>query len=140
MQVIQYAQDPPKKTNKFLKSVKSSGDEFVLVKDINDAPCIRASKSKVTSKYDLAQSNVIIVVKEIECWYLCGLDSQCCTKLRMQKRLANIDNMTKEDFDRLIPNDMTRIEFMRQILEKYDVATGRQKNKSFRYFLKKWVD
>jgi hypothetical protein len=58
----------------------------------------------------------------------------------MQKRFANTDNMTKEDFDKLIPDGMTRIEFMRQILEKYDVATGRQKNRSFRYFLKKWVD
>lgn len=139
IQVIQYAEDPPKKTNKFLRSVRSSGDEYIFVKDINNAPCITASKAKVTSKYRVDQNNIIIVVKEIECWYLCGLDNQCCEKLRI-RRFSSTDNMTKEVFKILVPNGITRIEFMQQILERYNIETGKQKNQSFRYFLRKWVE
>ena len=137
---IQYAEDQPKETNKFLKSISSSGDEVIFVKDIHDAPCVTASKMKVTSKYKVNKNDIAIVVKEIECWYLCGLDSHCCRKLGIDRRLGNTDDMTKEDFDSLGPSEVSHIEFMQQILEKYDIDTGRHRNQSLRYFLRKWVD
>ena len=35
---------------------------------------------------------------------------------------------------------MSRIEFMRKILENYDIDIGKEKNNSFGYFLNKWVN
>ena len=140
IRVIPYAQDPPKETNKFLRTISSSEDEYIFVKDINDAPCITASKAKTAGKYKVNQDNVVIVVKEIECWYLCGLDNDSCRRLRMERHTGNTDNMTKEDFDNFIPEDISRIEFMQQILERFDIEIGKQRNRSFHYFLRKWVE
>ncbi len=140
IRVIQYAQDPPKETNKFLKTISSSEDEYIFVKDINDAPCITASKAKAAAKYRVDQDNVLIIVKEIECWYLCGLNNESCRRLGIDKQIGKTDNINKEDFDNLIPEDISRIEFMQQILERFSVEIGKQRNRSFRYFLRKWVE
>ena len=140
IQVIPYAEEPPKKTKKFIRTVQSTGDDYIFVKDINDAPCVTARKTKVVRRYQVNQDNLIIVVKEIECWYLCGLDNQCCRRLGINRPLGNTNNITKEDFDAIVPNGVSHIEFMQQILEKYDIETGKRKNRSFRYFLRKWAE
>lgn len=140
IQVILYAQDPPKVTKKFIRSIRSAGDEYIFAKDLDEAPCITASKTKAINKFQVDDDNIIIIVKEIECWYLCGLNDICCKKVGIDQRLGNTDNMTKEDFERLIPEGMSCIEFMQQILERYDIEVGRQKNRSFRYFLENWIN
>jgi hypothetical protein len=140
MQVIQYAEDPPKLTRKFIRSVQSARDEYVFVRDLDDAPCITQRKKKVVSRYKVDSNNIIVVVKEIECWYLCGLDDECCKKLEIERHIGPTDNMTREDFDALVPEGVSRVEFMQQILEKHKIEIGRQKNRSFRYFLEKWVE
>ena len=140
IQVILYAEDPPKVTRRFVRSIRSAGDDYIFAKDIDEAPCVTESKRKAINKFQVDENNIIIVIKEIECWYLCGLGNQSCEKLRIDRLSANTDSMTKEDFDELIPKDMSRIEFMQQILERYDIPVGRSKNRSFRYFLEKWVD
>jgi len=135
-----YAEEPPKITKKYIKAIISMGDAYIFFHDINDSPCVTACKEKVRTKYQVEENSIMIIVKEIECWYLCGLDSDCCKKLKIDRNIGNTNSMTKEDFDDLIPEGISRIEFMQQILEKHKCELGRQKNESFRYFLRKWID
>ena len=80
------------------------------------------------------------MVKEIESWYLAGLDEKALKKLGIHKRIRTTDNVTKEEFNQLIPKNMPRIEFMRKILESYNVEIAKERNRSFGYFLNKWIN
>ncbi|MHC4361138.1 MAG: hypothetical protein ACYSTN_10185, partial [Planctomycetota bacterium] len=82
-------------------------------------------------------NNVIVIVKEIESWYLAGLDSKNCKKLGI-KVFRKTDNITKEQFDKLRPRKFnSRIDFMIEILKRFSMETAKRKNKSFDYFIAK---
>ena len=139
VKTVQYARDSPKTTKRFLRSIRAMGDEYILVKDINDAPCITVSKKKAVNKYQADSGNIIVIVKEIESWYMCGLDDKCCKKLGIEGKIGDANLARKEHFDKMVPRGISRIEFMQQILEKYNIEIGEQKNKSLHYFARKWL-
>jgi hypothetical protein len=140
IETILYAEDSPKSTRKFIKSIESAGDEYIFVRDLDNAPCITERKKIVASVYRADIEGIVVVVKEIECWYLCGLDDQSCRKLGIRRQIAATDDMTKEDFDTLIPKGISHVEFMQQILEMHNTETGKQKNRSFKYFMENWIE
>jgi hypothetical protein len=79
-----------------------------------------------------------VVIKEIESWYLAGLDDRSSKRLGT-RYLNTTDNVTKEQFNDLIPKKFdSRIDFMQEILKCFHTETGKQKNTSFRYFLEKY--
>lgn len=51
------------------------------------------------------------------------------------KYFCNTENVTKEKFNMLIPQNVNRINFMIDILKKYDVDEAAFRNKSFNYFI-----
>ena len=84
------------------------------------------------------KNNLIIVVKEIEGWYLAGLDDESCEELGLRP-FRSTDDITKEHFNNLIPNKFdSRIDFMIEILKRFSFETAKQKNKSFSYFMLKF--
>ena len=72
--------------------------------------------------------------------YLAGLDENASKKVGIRKTIKTTDNITKEHFNQLIPKKMPRPEFMRKILENYDIGAAEGRNRSFGYFLNKWID
>lgn len=133
----QYAQKQTKKVNAFLRSIKSMDSDYFFWGDINRLPCVTAKKNSITRKYGVRVdiNNVIIVVKEIESWYLAGLDDKARKELGIST-FHNTDNITKEKFTELMPRKFdSRIDFMVEILKKFSVNTAKQKNKSFGYFI-----
>ncbi len=136
-----YSQQKQEKIGNFVKSINAMNADYIFARDLNSAPCITFKKGQITKKFNrLAEENIIIVAKEIESWYLGGLDEKTSKKLSIRKKIRFTDNITKEDFNRLIPKSMPRIEFMRKILDNYDIDIGKEKNNSFEYFLNKWVN
>ena len=139
-----YSQKPRKheKTVNFINSINSMKADYIYVRDLNDAPCITAKKEKITRELDhiVIEDKILVVVKEIESWYLAGLDEKALKKLGIRKRIRTTDNVTKEEFNQLIPKNMPRIEFMRKILESYNVEIAKERNGSFGYFLNKWIN
>ena len=111
--------------------------DYICIGDIDDVPCITAKKEKITDDFGkkITADKIAIVIKEIEGWYLAGLDEKASKKLRIHKNIKTTDNVTKEHFNQLIPKKMPRSVFMRKILENYDVRVAEGKNKSFGYFL-----
>lgn len=136
--VWKYAQEKNKKVSSFLRSIKGMNANYIYISDINLAPCVTAKKQDVQTKFkDIDRDRIIVVIKEIESWYLAGLDDTCCRKLGIPP-YGTTNSTTKEQFDDLIPKKFdSRIDFMQEILKCFDMETGKQKNASFKYFLEK---
>lgn len=133
----QYAQEPERRIKNFLKSIKAMNSDYFFLADINHLPCVTAKKNIVKRKYGatIDSDNIITVVKEIESWYLAGLDEKASKELGIST-LSNTDNTIKEDFNNLIPKKFdSRIDFMAEILKRFSIATAKRKNKSFKYFM-----
>jgi len=133
-----HAQEKNKRVSSFLRSIKEMNADYIYASDINRAPCVTARKQGIQSKLkDIDQDGIIVVIKEIESWYLSGLDDTSFRKLGIPP-CGTTDNVTKEQFDNLIPKKFdSKIDFMQEILKCFQIDTGKQKNTSFRYFLKK---
>jgi len=138
--IWKYAQQLHKKTCGFLRSISSmQSSDYFFLQDINQSPCITAKKEKVKDEYGeiINLTKVVIVIKEIESWYLAGLNDVACRELRI-KILNNTNAITKEDFNRIKPQKYdSRIDFMQEILKRFSIETAKEKNTSFDYFMSK---
>jgi len=134
-----YSPQPPKKTRNFLISIEAMSSEYFFLSDINNSPCITEKKEGIVTRYwdKIDIGNVIVVIREIESWYLAGLDDKSCKELGI-KSVKKTDKVTKERFDSLIPRKFdSRIDFMVEILKRFSVEIAKQKNSSFDYFMTK---
>jgi len=138
----QYADKNKKTRVRFIKSINLMKADYIYVGDIDDVPCITAKKEKLTDDFGkkITADRIAIVIKEIESWYLAGLDEKASKKLGIRKKIKTTDNIIKEHFDQLIPKKMPRSVFMRKILENYDVEIAKGSNRSFRYLMNKWIN
>jgi len=137
--VIKHAAMKKKKVDNLIKSIKAMNADYMYFKDIDNFPCVTSKKEEIQQKHKhIDPDKIIIVIREIEAWYLAGLTNKACTKLKISNFMTT-DNITKEKFNSLIPKKFTsRINFMLEILKIFSIKTAKSKNKSFKYFLKKY--
>ena len=139
----EYRQQKEDYVIKFLKSIKSMGADYIYVRDINSSPCVTAKKGDIKDKLKTIDENkVIVVIKEIESWYLAGLSEENVKKFKInQSKIKDTDSITKEQFNKLIPEKFkdSRINFMIELLEHFSIETGKQRNMSFKYFSDKYI-
>jgi len=134
-----YAALKKEKIDNFLKSIKAMGADYIYVTDINNSPCVTAKKREIQNKLkNIEGERIMVVIKEIESWYLAGLDNIASRKLGI--RTYNVtDDITKEQFNSLIPKRYdSRIDFMLEILKIFSIEIAKQKNRSFRYCIEKY--
>ena len=136
----EYAQEPPEKTIDFLRAMKSMKADCLFLADIDDSPCVTAKKDGLLERFRhaLEPADAIVVAKEIESWYVAGVDDQACRELGIAS-LSRTDNLTKEQFRRMMPtrfNDSV-VDFMREILQGFRIELARGKNRSFCYLMDK---
>jgi hypothetical protein len=75
---------------------------------------------------------------EIESWYYAGLPDESLQKLGLPL-LSSTDQLTKEDFNALIPPSFdSRIDFMFEILKSFSFGTAARHNLSFRFFFERY--
>ena len=73
VQSWKFAQERRKKVNAFLKSIKAMGAEYLLLADINAHPCFPKKRTALQEAFpELEGGKTVIVVREIESWYLAG--------------------------------------------------------------------
>jgi len=135
----EYSKEPLQRKKKILKSIAAIGDDYLFFSDINNSPCVSKKMDVLKSNFKktVNSNNIVVVIKEIESWYLAGLDNKKSKELSI-KPLRNTNDITKEEFNRLIPKKFdSRIDFMVEILKRFSVETARRKNKSFNYLLTK---
>ena len=135
-----YAQQNTKKIDSLLTSVKAMGGECIFMADINTAPCVTAKKERIRAQLrNVTEDRIVVVIKEIESWYVAGIDARNSQKLGI-RFWQTTDEVTKEHFDNSIPKKFdSRIDFMVEILKCFSIETAKRKNRSFSYFLQKYL-
>ena len=134
-----YASESSEYITNFIRSVNAMPADYIFVADINLSPCITHKKQRLQETYNnLDENRIQVVIQEIESWYLAGLDDESAEKLGL-RTFANTDNLTKEQFNPLMPKRFdSRIDFMSEILKYFSIDTAQQKNRSFSYFIGKY--
>lgn len=134
-----YAQTSSKKTKSFIANLPNIGADYIIVADMDECPCITVRKQKTREKLPLVEADhVIVVTKEIESWYLAGLDTAECQALGLPQ-MSSTEAVFKEDFDSLMPDRFdSRIDFMVEVLKRFSPEVAKSKNASFKYLLEKY--
>jgi len=140
--IIKYAQKRIEYINSYIRSILSMNADYIFIADIDNSPCKTAKKEELRRRFrNLEQNKIIIVVKEIESWYLAGLDEKACGELRI-RCFDNTDSITKEDFRHIYSNSIhsgrSIIDFYLDIIKNYDIDIAKRKNRTFRYFCNKF--
>ncbi len=142
VEYITYVQLKTSKIRKYVGAFQKGGREFGFVGNLNSFPCVTAKKQRVADQYGITgPSNIAVVVREIEAWYVAGLRLETLRDLTNDKKLKPpeaVTDVTKEWLKSVIPPEMPRIAFMAKILDKFNLAVARQRSESLRYFLKKY--
>ena len=106
---------------------------YVLLADVDAQECFPAKRQALLEAFtELEGARVLIVVSEIESWYLAGVPKD--NKLGVQVP-RDTSGVTKEHFDALRPKDWdSRIDYMIELLKLFDIEIAAQRNSSFQYF------
>ena len=139
--ITKYKQEKKEKVENLIKSIKARGFNYIYVSDINDSPCVRHKKQKIKEEIkNIDEGRIVIVIKEIESWYLAGLEDNEAKRFGISKKISMTDNLTKEDFNKLMLNKFkkSRIDFQSEVLKVFSIETAKKKNKSFKYFIEKF--
>ncbi len=141
VKIWKYARERRQKTLKFIRVLQRTGKDFLYVRDIDSAPSIKAKKEEIQSSFDhtIPDRSLIVVVMEIESWYLAGLPPPYLNSFGIILHHQATDTITKEQFNRLIPRHMARAQFMNELLRHYDLDWAVRRNASFGYFLSHWL-
>ena len=129
----------------FMHSIEAMNREgyrfdYILQCDTDYAPCFTVARQRVVSHYPCCEQTRIIVPKtEIESWYLAGLTRSSCVLLGIP-HVGVTDGLAKEDFNCLIPKRFeSRIDFMAEVLRRYDTQEAKLNNSSFSYFVTRFL-
>lgn len=140
IETICYRELKKEKLESFLKSIKAMGADYIYVTDIDQVPCVTAKKDGTQHRLrNIDKEKIIVVIKEIESWYLAGLGNAQAEKFKISA-FTETDDITKEQFKNLIPKTFnSRIDFLLEILKSFSIEAAKQKNKSFKYLVEKYV-
>ncbi len=140
IKIIKYAKEKKEHINNYIKSIKSmSNCDYVLICDI-DLKSLNEKKNEILLQFPACEIEKIIVsIAEIESWYLAGLDEEFAKSIKV-KYIYYTDDITKERFEALIPKKISKINFMIEILKRYNMDEAILRNKSLKFFVNYFVD
>lgn len=140
VQIWQHAQKSTETVIRFLRSLEAMGADYVYVADIDNFECVTGKKGWIINQLEeLDSDKILVVIKEIEAWYLAGIDEENSGK--GIENLSDTNEIFKEDFNELIPENFdSRIDFMQEIIKSFSVETGKAKNDSLSYFFSKYIE
>jgi hypothetical protein len=139
VEIFPYASIKREKVNNFLKSVRIMKNDYIFVADIDRERSVKNKKQILYYHFsNIERGSIVVVIKEIESWYYAGLTNESARSLDVPV-LAVTDDLTKEDFNNLIPRKFdSRIDFMFEILKYFSADAARLKNHSFGYFIQRY--
>lgn len=136
MYAWEYSSKPKEKIKNFVNTIRSRGLPLIFLAD-NDENQDGAKIDKILTKYPFLKSeDIFVVVKEIESWYIAGVNEDFEFLLK-QSLPRETDDICKERF-RSFFKDVPRSELMISILENYNLELARSKNSSLHHFLESY--
>lgn len=134
----EYANASIERRINYLRSIQAIGNvDYLFVSDLDTSPCVTQRKGHLINSYKgiIDAGRTIIVMREIESWYLAGVDDGLCRKLGVRV-LRHTDAVTKEQFASLVPRRFDSVvEFMTEVLRSFRIETAKRKNRSFGYLM-----
>lgn len=128
---------------KYINIMLSIGWDILCFADINSSRCVRTRKSKLIREDTgvVPKNRIVVIRKEIESWYLAGLDEHCCRKLGIVN-LGMTDTINKDKCHQLIAKSKYRPReaCMQEILKNFNMISGKEKNKTFSHFCQKHLN
>ncbi|NLX50084.1 MAG: DUF4276 family protein [Methanospirillum sp.] len=124
--------------DRLIRGFTRLGESYVIVADIDAEPSVMAKKRMILARFtEVRQTRIVVVIMEIESWYLAGADDGFLAGCGIGVP-ASTDDMTKEDFNSLIPRRyVSRVGFMLDLLDKYSLERGAERNRSLAYFIRR---
>jgi hypothetical protein len=140
IKIWKYREQKKEKINQFLRTVKGVSEwDYLFVADIDSKPCITLKKRQLVDTYtEVEESKIIVVVREIEGWYVAGLTDKACKDIKFAP-LQHTNLLTKENFEEITPRKMTPYEFKLFTLDNYSLNEALDKNHSLKYFANKYL-
>ncbi len=143
VQFYQYAQRSASVIGSFIRSIQAMKADYIIAGDIDEIPCITQKKETLKNeklkKADIQNNHIAIIIKEIESWYMAGLDEKALHKLGISYKKDDTNNLTKEVFDSFVHGKYkSRINLMQEILRLFQIDTAQKRNRSFEYFTLKY--
>jgi hypothetical protein len=135
----EYAERAPERIMDFLRSMRAMKADYLFLGDINSSPCVTAKKEAIKNKYQqgVELAKTIVVLREIESWYLAGVDDKDCREFGIPI-IRHTENVTKEQFENLVPARFgSVVDFMDEILNRFHIDAAKGRNRSFSYLMDK---
>lgn len=143
VELVEYSRKKSQETMRFINSIERMAfADYLFISDLDKVKNVNTKIKQLVNTYDnLDENKVVIVIKEIESWYLAGLSSDVSEKIRI-KSYPNTEKIGKDKFYSIIrhlKND-NKIECYMDILDLYSLDIAKQKNNSFRFFIENFID
>lgn len=139
VEIFKYAQWKRTKVELFLQSIITLNYDYIFTADIDLVETPKLKKKIIRERFDNVQFNkIMIVIKEIESWYLAGLTDSASENMKLS--IPDTTNeITKEDFNAICHTTFhSRIDFMYELLKVFDASTAQGRNESFKYFMEEY--
>jgi hypothetical protein len=114
----------------YLKAIKQNNDNFLFFADLDDVACVTRKKDDIKQNYGpMADERIIVVVPEIESWYIAGLNSQSRKNMNI-RHTGPTDSLDKEKFNILLKKSKytSKNDFTIEILKRYKLEEARKNN------------
>ena len=137
VEILKYAEMKLSVRRKYIRTIINKENwDYICACDIDTTGCYPKKKRSFISKNNLIEEDkIVVVIKEIESWYLAGIENDFLRSLGAGLIDRNCNEITKEIFDNLIPKKMPKAIFMNKILANYNINLAKRNNSSFLYFL-----
>jgi hypothetical protein len=136
LDIWEYAREHDEKIVGFLRSINSMNADYLFLADIDNSPCVTAKKEILAHRYgqSIQPARAVVVAREIESWYMAGMDEAACRESGV-KELLHTDELTKEQFEALVPAKYSVVDFMNEILSRFRIEVAKCRNRSFGYLM-----
>lgn len=135
IKIVEYAHMTQQKIKNYIRSIKRIPQaDYIFLADA-DGASVDQKRNKVKTHYPECDiEKIYIVQREIESWYLAGVNSDIYPLIK--EKITNTDDVSKEKFLSMIPKNYTKILFMSEILQRYNLSLACSRNTSLAYFAK----
>lgn len=137
IKIVKYAMTQDAKVSSYLQSIISQKIQFLFIadRDIDHYKTTVDREKELYRRYPcLNSSNHILVIPEIEGWYIAGLNQKSVKKLKL-KNLPLPDECTKEKFIATLPSQQDGTPIRNDMLKLYDIHFAETRSSSFRKFV-----
>lgn len=137
-----YARRKREIVENYIEATLEKEEEILCLTDSTHAPCISGRIEDLINNEigHFDRKAIIVAVKEIESWYLAGVDYQCCRRLRIEY-VPKTENVKKEGFHSIIARSKyrNRQACKAEMLRNFNIQLASERNASFNRLYRKYL-